>query len=711
MGMGRCIIGLLVVLSAAPSACSSPDGAGPGASPSPGNPGVPSGQGGASAGGAGPAAGAGTLPGGGNANSAGSAPVGEGILGCVTLAPPTRSQPPAALSAAFGNTCGACHGATGIGTPLYPAIPGMLSLEEFRSIVRGGREAMPAFPADYYPDAQLEADFAALRQGAGQATPSADPIASLSQQELEQRYATGLALWRKADAKGAACASCHTPDAIDLAVIGYGDDAILRRALLHLSVEDSLGVVELVHVQRARFGISAPCDPAQFRPFQPGGAPLPGETVDDQELSFAEHLRSLNLLIMTGRVDSLAQAIVARDQLLGIDLRKLRIGIPLARWTEDGFNGPEHNTINDWIPELPRIANSGQEATLRQLEDAYISEPTTANLLALMDQLEELTHDGGFAASFNDQYGYGDNWLTGAMLTKKLNALLGQHFMRMAVLKQPGWLELGPVPFPERGDHFNPFFGLAQSSLGAPCANDPVCGEKYITQFPPEILEEAPPIPENRPDQYSSLFISQVTHPWFTLGQLFDQGLVLSGGAGHNTTEAVYWNALHFPHDRIHKLFFNAHRALMQTQYKSELGNVGLATMIRYGGELAAAPPLLTGDWLKVNGVGLPGDDSPLLSHAAPMHLNTVRMFLYLMQDLLSQGQNVSYREELLRQLEDWQGFVSELREKVGDSQWAAKTGLDAAFVEDSAQLLTSVVTAVQSAADVPTEGAGTPAY
>src|SRR5512134_3347093 len=157
------LVGLLVVVSATQSACSSPDSADPGgSSPSPANPGVTSGQGGASAGGAAPAAGAGTLPGGGNVNSAGTPPAGEGILGCVTVAPPTRSQPPAELSAAFGNTCGACHGATGTGTQLYPAIPGMLSLDEFRSIVRSGGEAMPAFPADYYPDSQLEADFAAL---------------------------------------------------------------------------------------------------------------------------------------------------------------------------------------------------------------------------------------------------------------------------------------------------------------------------------------------------------------------------------------------------------------------------------------------------------------------------------------------------------------------------------------------------------------------
>jgi hypothetical protein len=61
------------------------------------------------------------------------------------------------------------------------------------------------------------------------------------------------------------------------------------------------------------------------------------------------------------------------------------------------------------------------------------------------------------------------------------------------------------------------------------------------------------------------------------------------------------------------------------------------------------------------------------------MHLNTVRMFLYLMQDLLSQGSNVSYREELLNQLEDWQSFIGELREKVGDVDWATKTGLDVA--------------------------------
>ncbi len=617
----------------------------------------------------------------------------------------------ATLSGPFSTTCSKCHGPTGSGSNLYPAIPGKLTLDEFKQVVRAGKGAMPAFSTAYYQDQALEADYAALKSGVDANTPVPDPWASLSMPELEQRYTAGLALWRKADARGTACASCHTPDAVDLSAIGYGDDAILRRALLHLGIDDALALVDFVHVQRARLGVTAPCDPQQFRPFQPGGAPLAGDTVEEQELSFAKSLSSLPLAIATDRIDSLAKAIKARDELLAIDLRRLPIGIPFARWTEDGFNGQEHNSINDWIPELPRIANPGHEAELQGLEDAYLANPDTQHLLALIDGLEGLTNDGGYAAAFVDQYGYGDNWLTGAMLSKKRNVLLGQHFMRMALKKQPGWLELGPVPFPELGDHFNPFFALAQGSLGAPCANDPVCGENYITQFPAEILEEAPAKPSERPDQYSSLFIGQLTHPWFTLGQLFDQGLVLSGGAGHNTTEAVYWNALHFPHGTIHRPFFNAHRTLMQTQYKTELGNVGLATMVRYGGTPAAAPPLLTGDWLKVSGLDLPGAESPLLPYAAPLQLNIVRTFAYLMQDSLAQGQNVSYREELLKTLESWQSAVASASEKLAEGGWAKAAGVDAAFVDGTAALLADVISRVNAATDVPTEGAGTPAY
>jgi hypothetical protein len=81
------------------------------------------------------------------------------------------------------------------------------------------------------------------------------------------------------------------------------------------------------------------------------------------------------------------------------------------------------------------------------------------------------------------------------------------------------------------------------------------------------------------------------------------------------------------------------------------------------------------------------------------------------MQDSLAQGQNVSYRTELLKTLESWQSAVASASEKLAEGGWAKAAGVDAAFVDGTAALLADVVSRVNAATDVPTEGAGTPAY
>lgn len=582
-----------------------------------------------------------------------------GVLDCPTVALPAygASAPPeVALSGTFKSLCGTCHGGWGEGQGASPPLPGLLDQAALVAVVRKGTKSMPSFGADVVSDADLSRDFRAMGQRSGAGKPGSAP--GWPGGELESVYQGGLAAWRQPDAQGAACASCHSPDAVDLAVIGYPDASILRRALKHLPAPKALDLRDFVHAQRRRLGITAPCSP-DWRPFQPGGTPLPGATVVDQELAFARHLEERGLRIAVGKIDSPQSAREARDQLLAIDLRKLRIGIPLPRWTEDAFHGPDHNTINDWIPGLPRIAKPGKESALRGLEDAYIANPSRDNLFELVNQLPSLTHDGGFAAGFKDRFGHGDNWLTNAMLTKKQSLLVGQHFLRMAVLGRAGWFELAPVPYPDVKEpfHFNPFFSLAQGSLGAPCANDARCGEHYITQFPQEILAEAPPKTANRPDQYSHRFISQLTHPWFTLGQIFDQGLLKSGGAGHNTTEAVYWNSLHFPHNLVHKLFFNTHRFLMQTQYRTDKGDTGLAPLVRAGND--AAPALLNGDWVHVSGISLPDPGDPRAGGHVRTMVNVQRMLLYLMRDRLLGGSTVSVKTNLLTTLRQWRGVLA----------------------------------------------------
>ncbi|MEN0067497.1 MAG: hypothetical protein AAGA48_35525 [Myxococcota bacterium] len=48
-------------------------------------------------------------------------------------------------------------------------------------------------------------------------------------------------------------------DAVDLATIAYPDDAILRRAALHVEPELAQDIVRYVHAQRPVFNIAEPC--------------------------------------------------------------------------------------------------------------------------------------------------------------------------------------------------------------------------------------------------------------------------------------------------------------------------------------------------------------------------------------------------------------------------------------------------------------------
>jgi len=71
------------------------------------------------------------------------------------------------LSEPYARSCAACHGGAGEGQAKYPSVSGTLTESEFISKVRTGKNAMPAFGADFISDAQLSADFANLKSLAG----------------------------------------------------------------------------------------------------------------------------------------------------------------------------------------------------------------------------------------------------------------------------------------------------------------------------------------------------------------------------------------------------------------------------------------------------------------------------------------------------------------------------------------------------------------
>ncbi|MEL6187898.1 MAG: cytochrome c, partial [Myxococcota bacterium] len=400
---------------------------------------------------------------------------GTGILGCPTIEPPAYTLGAApTLSEAFATACSACHGATGQGRPLYPQLPGNLSEAAFIAKVReGSGEGMPAFSTQSISDATLRYDYAALTLLTSQGTASAGPFGNewtWSEAEVAQARDEGLAAWRKPDPEGVACADCHTEDALDLAVLGYPDDAITRRGRLHLEPDDVAKLVRYVHAQRRHFGIDTPCAPT-YRPLQPGGEVLPGETPEAQDAAFGALLRERGYLIATETVASLDDAKAVLDEMITIDLRNLPIGIPLPRWTEDGFNGDAHASMNDYMPPLGLRPNEGDRAQWLAMSDAYIEDPTDAHLFALIDGLRSMHNDGGYRAAHTTptgncrRYRQAGDYLFDVSLRKRRSQMITQHLLRRAVLNQETTLELPLAPLAAYTEGssvgLNPFWSLA----------------------------------------------------------------------------------------------------------------------------------------------------------------------------------------------------------------------------------------------------------
>ena len=155
-----------------------------------------------------------------------------------------------------------------------------------------------------------------------------------------------LAAWRKLDAKGQACASCHSPDGLELAVYGFSDADILRRARNHLPPAEADQIVEQIHQLRDAYHISTPLDPMKDRPLQPGGEMLDGATPMDRDKRFAELLANQLQSLFGGPIRSIEMAEQARDEVLEINLSQLKIGIPFLVKTR-AFKG---------IHSLPTLA-------------------------------------------------------------------------------------------------------------------------------------------------------------------------------------------------------------------------------------------------------------------------------------------------------------------------------------------------------------------
>ena len=198
--------------------------------------------------------------------------------------------------------------------------------------------------------------------------------------------ARGLKIWRKPGAiqGGAACATCHSPDGIELAAYAFDDADLERRARPHLSVADARQLVAYIHALRTKLQLHVLRDPNRDRPLQPGGSCLAGADPAARDLAFGKELQGKLPHLFGDPIETVEQAKAAEGELLRLHPVALKVGIPLNRLSEDVAHGNAHASIAQWLPEVaPEIPKKDLRAWY-VAEDRYLANPTQEELHRLL---------------------------------------------------------------------------------------------------------------------------------------------------------------------------------------------------------------------------------------------------------------------------------------------------------------------------------------
>ena len=284
-----------------------------------------------------------------------------------------------------------------------------------------------------------------LSPGDARCGPSYNPDQPFfTRDEIQTVTRNGLQAFRRRGNHGA-CAGCHVPDAFDLAVIGYSDEDIRRRALEHVSPSEAEDIVKLVHAQRQSNDLTRLLHPARFRPLQPGFEPLPGQTPQDRDLAFLRFLHDeVGLLLVTDHIDSREKALEAQRQLLALDLRRLKIGVRLDRWSEDEFHGLSHQgqdpldpsgevgqngSVAEWLPNMATQPDNPEH--FYEIFDRYAANPIDQNFWTFYDNISDATQSEETLDSEGDQRAF--DW----MLAKYQSIQIMGHMLRQKTLDYP----------------------------------------------------------------------------------------------------------------------------------------------------------------------------------------------------------------------------------------------------------------------------------
>lgn len=353
-------------------------------------------------------------------------------------------------------------------------------------------------------------------------------------------YREGLSVFRKPGktADHSACASCHAPDALDLAQFAFTDETIRRRANVHLDPEDTERVVAFVHEVRKRYRIQSLLDPMTDRPLQPGGKVLPGETPEARDAQFGKEIAPKLPTLFGSPILTLAAAKRAEAELLRLNPWDLRVGIPFNRISEDAIHGSDHATIAQWFPELTADVAVDKRKEWYDLVDAYLAKPTWQSLRRLTESHARFVT-------------YPKDGIESIAYVKYRALLVLQHRTRLRLqgITVPTGIVAPEItrwpaanPLWDVGDTARDVRGFEAAQLGMDAR---LLSDKYSG---PDINKQ----------------LSELRLPWMWLGWLSDQGQYRTGG--ENEIRRGDWFSDALEQDgpyAIHSVYANARRQMV----------------------------------------------------------------------------------------------------------------------------------------------------
>ncbi|MEM9196092.1 MAG: hypothetical protein AAGF12_43405, partial [Myxococcota bacterium] len=255
----------------------------------------------------------------------------------------------------------------------------------------------------------------------------------------------------------------------------------------------------------------------------------------------------------------------------------------------------------------------------------------------------------------------------------------------------------------------DPFYKIGADFAEHNCGR----GALLVSNWPEEAAEE---IPEDAGElSPASQMVSQLNHPWQTLGVIYDPGLLMQQGGG--VADLHYWVIVGFEQRQVHMPFLYLMRILVQEHYHREFAHTRIYPPSSSPHSESAVHPLLHGKRLQFRDAMSRANDNSdeLADFGNAIRCNAIRTVLLLQKELLEAGEPVQYPDDYGRNntgsLKDhfrpWSQFADRWRVLQSDGLPAAFEGRERLCTSELSTLIEEVRTLADRAEDLGPDGSG----